>query len=101
MVMARLMLTELMADVTASYHVPQEKDGRHEALASRLRSPHHVDALHLDAATGHFADWGNHTQNVSLSWRAVRGPQGEIVGREVARTVTGQPPQPQYVPHYG
>lgn len=71
------------------------------AMAAQLCSEAHLESLHLDPATGTFADWGNHTQDVILSWRLRRGPNGEVIGREVVREITGQPPQPQYVPHFG
>ncbi|KAK9809318.1 hypothetical protein WJX73_004307 [Symbiochloris irregularis] len=79
-------------------------DEGHEAyaaMAEMLQSPSHLESLHLDTSTGYFADWGNHTEDVRLLPVPVRGPTGEVIGREIIRKVTGQAPQPRFVPHVG
>ena len=57
--------------------------------------------LHWDAAAQQFRDWGNHTQDVALQWQVNRLPDGRIVSRELVRVVQGNPPEPQFVPHFG
>jgi hypothetical protein len=50
------------------------------AAAKALGSLQRLQQLHYDAASGHFADWGLHTEAVTLDWVDVPA-------------VIGQPPQ--------
>ena len=69
--------------------------------AARLGSFARLLDLHWDAAAQQFRDWGNHTQDVALQWQVNRLPNGRIVSRELVRVVQGEPPEPQFVPHFG
>ena len=73
----------------------------YDALAAQLADAEHLAALHWDARSQSFADWGNHTEGVRLEWVAWQTPQGAIVRRELVRVEDGPPPTPGFVPHFG
>ena len=66
---------------------------RFEAAAARLGAPTHLAALHWDAASSSFADWGMHTDDLALRWHGVRDEGGQVVNRVLLRapTVGGAP----------
>ena len=73
----------------------------YRALAAQLADAEHLAALHWDARSQAFADWGNHTEGTRLEWVAWQTPEGAIVRRELVRVEDGPPPAPGYVPHFG
>ena len=79
----------------------QHKVQPHADLAARLGSVPRLLELHWDDAAGQLRDWGNHTQDVLLRWAGQQLPDGRVVRRELIRVVDGEPPRPQFVPHFG
>ena len=73
----------------------------YSALAAQLADAERLAALHWDARSETFADWGNHTEGVRLEWVAWQTPQGAIVRRALVRVEDGPPPAPGFVPHFG
>ena len=71
-------------------------------MAASLSDPAELIRLHWDPTSRRFLDWGNHTEDVSLQWVLQRLPDGRPYSRELQREVNpGQPPQLQFVPHFG
>lgn len=82
-----------MADIGVAVAAPQSEIDAFTEDAARLADYEELKKLHWDEERSWFADWGNHTQDVAL-----RRP---AQGNDLVRAVVGEPPQPQYVPHYG
>ena len=76
---------------------------RYEGAAALLEDPTALAQMHYDRGSGHFADFGNHTEALQLGYSLIRAPGGQVVGREVTRvpTTPGHPPQPRMVPYFG
>ena len=70
--------------------------------AAALADPAELVRLHWDPTSRRFLDWGNHSEGVSLQWVLKRLPDGRPYSQELQRAVDpGQPPQLQFVPHFG
>lgn len=74
---------------------------QYREMADRLGSPAHLATLHWDAGARQYRDWGNHTEDVTLGWLQWQDEQGQLVHQELVRHLTGNPPKPQFVPHFG
>ena len=74
---------------------PPPAVSRFEAAVRALGDPAHLAALHWDAGSGTFADWGSHTDDLALRWHVVRDPDtGKPVSRVLLRAPTaGGPPE--------
>lgn len=69
------------------------------ADAAAYGDPSELHRLHFDVDRGHFADWGLHSENVTMRWIKRRDAQGAL-HREFARVVL-EPPEYRFVPHHG
>lgn len=84
-----------MAAIGAAVGAPPAQVQPFAATAARLADFSELQALHWDALSGRFLDWGRHSEGVALV-----APPGNPQG-EPERVVTGAPPVPSFVPHYG
>jgi hypothetical protein len=50
---------------------------RYAAAAAAIGSIDRLKALHFDAASGTFRDYGLHTEAVQMVWRDVAMPEGQ------------------------
>ena len=73
-----------------------------EQTAQLLEDVTSLKDLHFDAATGHFLDYGNHTEALQLQHVVYNTPQGQFRGPLQRRLMDpSRPPGPQLVPHFG
>ena len=89
-----------LSSVGAAVGAPGEQIAALRATAARLRDFDELKRLHWDADRGVFADWGVHTESVTLVDRFVPST-GEIQKVRVLTDAENDPPRPQFVPHYG
>eukprot|EP00798_Chlamydomonas_sp_ICE-L_P009096 gene9096-16221_t len=89
---------EAMTSVAEALGLPQEKIAPYWEDMSSLGNLENLDALHLDAESGQYRDWGSHTEEVKLTMRSIR-VKGQRMEASL-RVVTGTP-FPQLVHHFG
>eukprot|EP00884_Botryococcus_braunii_P015855 jgi/Botrbrau1/2953/Bobra.0026s0024.1 len=90
-----------VATIGEALALPEKEVRQYREQAERLGNPGHLAALHWDSEAKQYRDWGNHTEDVSLGWMEWQNAQGQVVHRELVRRLTGEPPKPQFVPHFG
>lgn len=56
---------------------PAKAVQRYASAATALGSVERLKALHYDEASGHFRDYGLHTEEVQLVWKDVPVPEGQ------------------------
>jgi len=93
-----------MATVGAAAGAPQEDLDAFASTAARLSNFDELVGLHWDAASGRFADWGRHTEDVQLmvmmpARTSLAPEEGEQ--QQPQRMVVGSNPRAQFVPHFG
>ncbi|KAF8069561.1 GCS1 [Scenedesmus sp. PABB004] len=89
-----------MAEIGAVAGAPAKAVARYASAAAALGSPARLRELHWDEASGAFADYGLHTEDVSMQWTETPGEPGQPPKRELVRVV-GAAPRLQLVPSVG
>ena len=84
---------QTLETISAALHL--EAAPKYSRLAAELGSFERLNALHLEASTGRYLDWGLHTEKVALG-RAVNE-----AGEGVIQRLVFAEPELQYVPHFG
>lgn len=95
-----------LATVGEAVGAPQKDIDIVKEMWQHLSNYDDLKTLHWDSHHKRFADWGLHTEDVVLAPPQLRPqpPGASIEGTlrmELERTVTGESPTYQFVPHYG
>lgn len=67
-----------MAAIGAAAGAPPARVAAYASAAKALGALPHLKALHHDAASGRFLDWGLHTEGVALERFEDQAPDGSV-----------------------
>lgn len=94
-----LLASQVMAKVGRAVGASRREVEKYEETAAHLSDLNVLNALHYDADTGMYLDYGLHTEEVRLETETVMDADGTV--QQLTRRVTGTPPIEQFIPSYG